>query len=232
MSDPITTDPTPPPVEKPKRVRADQDQTLANDITEWGNFIASAKADAEIAPLLEARGYDAAEFAQGAALLAAAGAAFDQRQTTWGTQLAASQFAKELLATTSDDYVGFRELARTLFPEDAAQAGLGVSGRLPHDLGTFVTDAKASYAAGKAVPYAAKLTKRGYPPATLDGMIAALEALAKAGAEQDQAEGLARQATARRDAAYEALKAWVTECKATAKSTLRKQPALAKKLTL
>lgn len=227
--------PTPPPdpnaPKKPGK-RSEQDKTIANYITESLQMLTTAKTDAEIAPLLSARGYDAAGIAPGLALQDTLDKAFQGRQTGSGGQLSATAAQTTAARNARSDYADFRGIARGCFTDNGARTALGATGDIPEDFQKFVTAAKASYVAGKKAEYTAKLTLRGYAPATLDGLVTALGTLTTTGDDQNVAAGQAQGSTAARDKAYDDLRAWMKEFKATARVALKKRHDLQTKLGL
>jgi len=82
----ITSDPASPApaASAPKVHRSIQNQAIQNYIGEAETFITTVKTDAEINPVMDLHGYDAAELATADALLQTAAAAF-------GVRLAASE---------------------------------------------------------------------------------------------------------------------------------------------
>ena len=130
------------------------------------------------------------------------------------------------------DYVDFRETARAYFSAPADQSALGLKGKVPADLQKFITAAHASYEAGKAAAYTATLLQYGYPPATLDAALTALDNLTNDSADQSSAEGAAQTATGTRDTAHKNLMSWMSKFRRIAKVALRGQPGLRTKLAL
>lgn len=204
-----------------KRLRSAQDKIIEAYITDSKKFLKVASEDPEISPILLAHGYDAAEFASGEALAAAASAAFEGRATGMGRQKLSGQALLDAIAAARNDYAAFREIARASFPAAADRTGLSLKGDVPDDTGRFITLAEASYGAAGKDPYKTKLTKRGYPAARLTTLLQDLDDLTGTGGEQDQAEGDAIEDTSARDTAYDALKAYMKELKGTARGALR-----------
>ena len=231
-NNPNPENPQPPQPPKPRAPRSDQDQVIANDITDAQQVIETAKTDAELKPLLEDKGYDAAEMDKGAVLQSAAQAAYNGRQKASGKQKEATALAIAVEKSARVTYSDFRETARALYAEEADVAKLGLKGKVPADLQKFITAARASYSGAKDEPYASRLAKRGFKPADNANAEAQLKALATADAEQETAIADAQQATKERDAAYEALMAWMNEFKRIARVALRDKPTLARKLKL
>lgn len=221
---------SPPP--KPRASRAEQDQIIANNITDAAQMIETAKTDAELRPFLDAKGYDGAELDKGAAFHAAAQAAFNERQKASGKQKEATAQAAAAEEAARRTYADFRDTSRAVFLAKADQAKLGLNGKVPSDLQKFITAARASYNAAKDEPYASKLAKRGFKASDNTNAEAGLQTLSTAGGEQTKAIAEAQQATKNRDAAFAALVDWVGEFKRIAKVALRGNPSLARKLNL
>jgi hypothetical protein len=226
--------PTPPPSDDSKKPhkKSDQDKAIQNYITESLQMLTTAGKDTEIVPLLSARGYDTAGLAPGLALQDKLDKAFQGRQTGSGGQLSATAAEIKAVRDARSDYADFRGIARGCFTDQGARVALGATGDIPEDFQKFVTAAKASYVAGKKTEYTAKLTLRGYSPATLDGLVTALGTLTSTGNDQNVAEGAAQGSTSVRDKAYDDLRAWMKEFKAVARVALKKRHDLQTKLGL
>ncbi len=227
---PDTATPTPPNDPAPRKL-SPQDKAIQAYATDADVFVTTASTDAEIRPLLEARGYDAAEFAAGQALVDSLLDAFQGRAAGMGRQATATKKQGNALLAARDEYARFREIARASFPTQADRLALSLTGDVPEDSGRFITLARASYAAAAAAaPHAAKLSKRGYPAAALIPLIAALDAFTDTASDQDEAQGGAIGETAKRDSAYDALREFMKELKGVAKGALRGKPSLLAKL--
>jgi hypothetical protein len=219
--------PTPAPTPKPASRHADQDQDVANLITEIKQMIGAAQGDAALGALLAARGYNAAKLDEGQRLQAAAQDAFNARQTAMAAQKQAASAQADAESAARQSYTDFRKIARTIFTAPADQSALGLTGEIPRDAQKFITTARASYTAAQSAPYAA-LAGYGFPAEAL----AALDAFSNAAQAQNAAAAQAVKATADRDAAVDALKQWNKQFKSVAAVALRGQPAQAKKLGL
>jgi hypothetical protein len=223
---------TPTPAPKTPSSRADQDQEVANFITQTRQMIEIARDDHVIAPILAARGYNAAALAQGLALQQTAQSTFTARQTAMAAQQQAAAAAADALAAARATYTDFRETARSTFSNPDARTALKVTGKIPEDLQKFLTTARSSYAVAQSAPYQATLATYGFPAATLASAVAALDALSEAYKAQETIGQDAVKATADRDAAVKALKQWAKQFKGIASVALRAQPTQAKKLGL
>jgi hypothetical protein len=228
------SNPTPAPGNTPdtKRPRSAQDKIIEAYITDSKKFLTVASGDSEIRPILEAHGYDDAEFAEGNQLADAATAAFTGRATGMGRQKLSGDALAAAIKTARHDYAVFREIARAAFPAAADRTGLSLRGDMPDDTGRLITLAEASYTAAGQDPYKTKLTKRGYPAARLTTLLAQLDDLTSTGGEQDEALGDAIEDTTARDEAYNALKTFMKELKGTARGALRGKHGLLAKLGL
>ena len=231
MSDASSTDPLPP---APGRgsPRAEQDQQIANDITEIGERLESATRDPEVAALLAERGYDAAAFAAGQALQAAAQAAFTARQTAISAQRQAGDALEDARLTALQTFNNFRDTARAVFPSTADRSALSLNGRVPRDAQAFITLARVSYTGAQNDPYQAALAKYGYPAAALATALATLNAYSAANQASTSAAADATQAIVLRDAAYTDLVQWDKQFKAIAKVAARTRADLTRKLKL
>lgn len=183
-NNPNPENPQPPQPPKPRAPRSDQDQVIANDITDAQQIIETGKSDAELKPLLEDKGYDAAEMDKGAVLQSAAQAAYNERQKASGKQKEATALATAAEKSARVIYSDFRETARALYAEEADLAKLGLKGKVPADLQKFITAARASYSGANDEPYASRLAKRGFKPADNVKAQADLKTLATVDAEQ------------------------------------------------
>ena len=217
---------------KPKQPRSAQDKIIAAYIADAKKFLKVAAEDSEIRPILEAHGYDDAEFTTASTLATADAAAFEGRASGMGAQKLTGAALIAAIKTAREDYASFREIARAAFPAEADRLGLSLKGEVPDDTGRFITTAETSYGAASKAPFSTKLTKRGYPAARLATLGQNLDDLTGTGGEQDQALGDAIDDTAERDAAYDALKTFMKELKGTARGALRAKPGLLAKLEL
>ncbi len=226
------TPPTPEPIPpKPPGERSEQDQQMANDLGEAGQLLAKIAAGEEIRTLLAARGYAAAELAEGTTLHSAANAAFQDRQSALARQRSASEAVATLEAKVRETFGEFRQTVTTVLPKPDWTA-LGATGRVPADTQKFITAVRGAYNAGKKAPYAETLAKYGYPAVTLDADLAMLEAFATTDGAHETAMGAAKQATTDRNAAFKALDKWLKQFKPIARLALKSKPGLVKELKL
>ncbi|MBC8127610.1 MAG: hypothetical protein H8M99_10770 [Gloeobacteraceae cyanobacterium ES-bin-144] len=215
-----------------KRPRATQDKMIEAYITDAKKFIKIAAEDTEIRPILEAHGYGDEEFALGNALAKSASDAFEGRASGMGHQKLTGSALIAAIKTARKDYAAFREIARASFPTEADRLALALKGEVPDDTSRFITTALTSYNAASKEPFAAKITKRGYPAERLASLLQNLDDLTSTSGNQDTALGAAIDGTAARNAAYENLKTFMKELKGTARGALRSNPGLLAKLEL
>ena len=224
---------TPTPADATARKIAEQDQKIANAISQAEKTLTTARDNADILALLTPRGYDAAALDEALTTLQApAQGAYDARQSAMGQLRSANEALASAEAQERKDFADYREIARAAFPGAADQQALGLKGKASKDLEKFLTAATASYGAGKKAPYTAKLTVRGYAPAAIDVELQGLKGVANFAKAQATAKGAAQRATITRDAAAKALALWIGEFRKVAKRTLRTRPDLLAALEL
>jgi len=223
-----------PPEPKPVVPRSPQDQRMADRISDAREKVLIVQADPELAERMSLRGFDAARLTAGLDLQAAAQTAFTNRQTAMGEEDAANVAFAAAHAKCRQDYTDFRTTSRKVFKKNAAaQATLGVTGRLTTDAQQLVTAARASYNAALAAPaYLSELALEGYPPTALQALIAGLDALQAANTRQETARAAAVRATALRDEADQALADWRSRFNTAAAIATRDRPDLSAKLGL
>ncbi len=218
---------------KAGRKLAEQDQRLANDLSEALAMMTVLRDDAEVQAVMAERGYDAAAVDEAiTSLHAPAQAAYEARAAAMGKANEAQRMLDSATASERADFTDYRETARAIFRSAAEKLALGLNGKLPEDLQKFLTAAKASYGAGKKAPYAEPLARRGYSAARIDAELAGIKLVGDLAAGAARAGGAAQRTTKDRDAAAKALKAWVSEFRRIAKRALRGQGDLLAKLGL
>ena len=114
---------------KPKQPRSAQDKIIAAYIADAKKFLKVASEDSEIRPILEAHGYDDAEFTTASTLATAAAAAFEGRASGMGAQKLTGAALIAAIKAAREDYAAFREIARAAFPAEADRLGLTSSSR-------------------------------------------------------------------------------------------------------
>jgi hypothetical protein len=229
---------TPAPTPKPKTPKSppsENNQKEADEIGTWQETlnVATDTTQTDLRAALADGGYDDAALAVGVTLVGAANTAYGGKSTAKGTKEQAIIDLHNALHDVHEVYAGFRTIARKACPGEAAATALGLHGPIAHDQEKFATQANASYAAAKLAPYTGPLSGRGFKPATLDTMIAALPASGTATgskAKEKTAAGDAIKATGDRELALKNARRWMQEFTATAKFVCRNQPALLVKL--
>lgn len=229
----METSTTTPAAEKKAAKQAQQDQKIADAISQAEKLITTAIDNAEALVLLEPRGYGAAALTEALTTWhKPAQEAFNARQTAIGLQLSATAALGTAEAQERKDYADYREIARAAFPAAADRQALGLVGEIPRDLEKFLTTATAGYSAGKKAPYSAKLSERGFTPAAIDAELQGLKGVANFAKAQAIAKGAAQKATETRDAAAKALATWAGEFRKVARRALRTRPDLLAALEL
>lgn len=187
-------------METPSSPRADNDQQLAADLTHWTQVLTAARDDADAQEKLAPVGY-------GPVALDAILTEVDEARTAYQARTAAKaaaggSFKKEGAEATAarKAHADFRVIARAEYDDDEeAQTALGLNGRQPRALGTFLTHAQSGYTAAKGEPYQTVLAERGYTPERLDALLADLVVLLKADRDSTAAGSTAKKSTATRD---------------------------------
>lgn len=229
----MTTDNTPPaggsdqpvPADKQPQHRSAQDQAIADAISAAEQLIGKAQGSPEIVTVLTPRGYDLAGLQAGLALQGTARDAFNAQPAAVGNASAAKEARDTGWQDAKLEYLDFRGTAQVVFKKDiTARKALGVTGEVTGDLQKFVSQAAASYAAAGGESYAARLTVRGWGAGRLTAAQAALTALLELDNGFKTADSQAVASTGTRDAAYEAMSAWVSEFRRIARLALKKHP--------
>jgi len=231
----VPENPTPAPGSgdgQTKRSRSAQNKIIEAYPTDSKKFLLVASTDAEIRPILEAHGYDAAEFTEGKQPRRSRQRRLHRARHRHG-QTEAHRRGHGRRA--QNRAARLRRLSRNrprLFPQGRRPHQPQLKGDVPDDTGRFITLAETSYTAAGQDPWKTKLTKRGYPAPRLTTLKEELDDLTGTGGEQDEAEGDAIEDTSARDTAYEALKDFMKELKGTARGALRGKNGLLAKLGL
>ena len=206
---------------KKRPTPAEQDEELANFISQSRVAIETFLAHPELLSKLALRGYDAGKLNAGLALQSAAQAAFTARQTAMGNETRANQAVATARTAAYSAHYDFRETVRAAFRGQSERQALGVVGSIPADTERLLTQARASYAAAAQAPYHAVLSGLGYNDAGLSAAVATVTALQTARATQEAARSTAVAATAARNAAAKELKEWMQALNRIAKLALR-----------
>ncbi len=199
--------------------------------------LANALADAEIAPLLAAKGYPAGRLNEGLALIETARAKQEARHVTLGAQLAATDQFRAAFTAARTAYADLRETARAHFGSEAHNREiwqiLGLGGAAPQTTDSFIGAAYATYDNALAdSALVAALTPYGYDQTGLQAARATVEAMDAANRAQEQAKGASQRATAERDAAFSAQRTWVGKFRRIVRRAFKERPDLLVKLGL
>ena len=229
----MSTEPSTPAEPKPRGKYSPQDKKLANDISLAEQQLTTALSDAEAAPLLAEGGYTTAELQRGSDLQIAALKAYIVRQDADANQVAATKALNAAEKAARAAYTRLRGFARSAYLKDpVGRTALGLDGREPQDQQKFLTAGRALIEEGRKEPYASRLAVKGVTAAKLDDFEAKLNAFVAADQTQAAAIAAVPVATAARDAAARALFDWLAEYKQFARTQLKDQPAIAKRLLL
>ena len=216
----------------PKLRRSVEDQAIENYIRDSEQFLEAARVNPDISERLAEFGFDDEELARGMALQNAAWTACRSTHGEEGSGGTGDLTGRVLEAR--EEFSDFRLVARAAFQSLSDRVALRVVGDPPDDLQRFITAAYAGYDAAAEEPYAAKLTKRGFPQAKLDTLRQTLDTLAKAGSQgiADAPDEEQAPDTGERDTAYNELKEYMKEVKGVSRAAFRKQPEVLGKLGL
>jgi len=210
-------------------------EQMESVITGFELTLTNVSADAEIAALMQARGFPKERVDEGLALVRAVRAGQQARQSELGNQKQATAAFKDAFAAASSAYADFRETARAHFKNaktsPSAWQALGLAGSAPQDTQGFINAAYATFdnaLASKEILGA--LTPYGYDSKKITQARAAVAAAEAANQAQERAKGAALRTTAEQDQAHEAAKAWMSAFKRIARRALQKRPDLLTKL--
>ena len=184
--------------------------------------LANAASNAEIAALLAGFGYDAARIAGGQALYDAAQAAQVAQKQEYGEQYAASQASETAWNAANQTYMQLVKVARVAFSGDPnAATALGIAGRRKPTYPGWLEQAQQFYLAALAnVDFQTELARFGITLEKLQAGKALVDAVVAAKQAQGSETAEAQAATQARDAALEALDAWMSDFIAIARIAL------------
>lgn len=218
---------TPAPVLPAKAVsRAEQDQNIANAITEAGQIIETVMSTEQLNDPLASRGYDEEKLTEGKSFCTAAQETFTARQAAIAMQKEKKTELEKKIKKAKQTYTDFRETVRAVLPGLPDRGALGLNGKVPSDVQKLVTTARASYFTALEASFTTALGPYGWNTAAIKRAIAELDALSAAESAQKAAIGAAQQARAARDEAFDKLDAWMKQFRRIAKIALRDQPGL------
>ena len=208
---------------KPKATRADQDQRIQNDITQYVQDIQAVRDDTALAAALSELGFDSAALDEGDTHAVSAQSAYTQRQIAMGAEEASLKIATDADETARRRFVHYRDVVRIAYPRDpASRKALGATGSVPKDRQKLVTMARAAYQSAGQAPYAAALAKRGYNAASLGAAELLRDSLDSATAALTAASRAAVEATTARNDAYRTLTDWGTPFRAAIRRARKK----------
>ncbi len=183
---------------------------------------------------LKNRGYSEVEIGQKLAELAALRNLNEAQRKEYGEQYQSTanyNAAQEAMHGDYEDHLGY---ARLVFKKDlAASTALGLGGRRHRSQSGYAAQALLFYnnlLNPENAAWQTALGKKGVSADELAAQQSAYSNLATLEAAQQKETGEAQAATKKRDAAYDALREWTSEFRATAKIALRKYPQMMEQL--
>ena len=226
---------TPPPELVTPQAHAAQDRRIAKDIALTEQQAQAAMAEVEGAAQLAEGGYTPDLFRTVLLpLQVEALNTFAVRQAADGAQTAATAAVKSADKNLRDFHTKQRELGRSAFQKDsAARQTLGLDGRAPRTQAELITASRTLIkVAGDNSAYAARLASKAVTAAKLTRLGELVDVLEAANLAQEAALAAAPKATRDRNAAYQAMKDWMTEYRAFAKAQFKDRPDILKRLLL
>ena len=228
MSDEIV--PTPEP--KARRPRGQQDQEIANRLSDRLPRLLAARANAELVHFMTPRGFDAAGLGEGVTRGNDAQATFNARAAALDAANTASRLRKAAEEAARTGYAGFRKIAGGVFKTNpTAKAAVTFTDRQLADQQKFLTNVEGVYnTVLTRTTYLAALGKRGYDQAGINAELAKLKAMVQSAADADTARQTADRTLALHKTAVQAFDDWWAELIAVAEVTLKDRPDLLKML--
>ncbi len=209
---------------------AEQDQRVANEISEASVLIEMLDRDPALAARIGKTGVSKKQLTEAKALQATAQADFTARQSKMGLADSEITAAKNLHATNEKDYADFRVILRQSGLTAAQRTALGLDGKIPQDRQKLLTQLRASYTEARKPIYRATLDAEGYTIAALDALLASASLLDTRTASARQAIGDAQAATEARNRSTAALRRWSVGVKTRARRSLVDHPELLRQL--
>ena len=184
--------------------------------------LANAANNPAILALLAVYGYDAARIAEGQTLYDTVQAAQVAQKQEYGEQYAASQAFETAWKTANETYMQLVKVARVAFSADPnAATALGIAGRRKPTYPGWLEQAQQFYLAALAnADFQTGLARFGVTLEKLQAGKSLVDAVVAAKQAQGTETAEAQAATQARDAALEALDAWMSDFIAIAKIAL------------
>lgn len=192
----------------------------------------NAQADPELQAGLAARGYEAAQLAEGAALYEAAQAAQDDYAREYAEQYDATDALTEARAAADEVYPDHVELARIAFKRDrAARQALALDGRRRRTTAGWLRQAQQFYTNALADDALQEgLARFKVTPEELAEGRDLVAAVGTADSDQEREKGEAQKAREDRDEALDALDDWMDDFRDVARVAFRDDPQQLEKL--
>lgn len=192
----------------------------------------NVQADAVLQEALASFGYQAERLQEGQDLLTEARTAHETVTVEYGDQYDATDAMKAAYETASTTYMRHLKVARVALQNGRGTAQkLHLDGRRKSTLPDWIKQARSFYENALANgEVQAALGRFGITSEQLERGQAQVDAVAAANAVQEREKGEAQNATEKRDAAVDALDAWMSDFRTIARIALEDQPQQLEKL--
>lgn len=206
-------------------------QNIDEYLNECGIALTNAS-DAEITPLLTARGYTTAIVTSKIAEHATVKQLVASQIKEYGDQYQATENYNSAASLLHPKYIEHVEIGRIAFKNDiAAQTTLGLNGKRKRSSSSYCNQALLLYkGALDNATYVSALAAKGVTNAELTAGKTGYTNLLDLEAKQQKETGEAQGATAKRDKAIDDFANWFSEFKAMGKIALSSKPQLREKL--
>ncbi len=225
-----TPPPTTPIEPKPVQPHADQDQLMLDETVTIGQRLDLCLADADLGPLLTARGFNAARLQAGLALQVTTLDKFNLRTRAMAAADGAAEQVGAADTLARGRFQEVRDTCRALFKTAADKRALLLDGRVPDDRQQFIGLVLNMLKTVRLKSYSDQLVEFGVTGTQLDALEQAVDALKAAEMEYTQAYTAGLRATEERNAAYAALVDWHGTFAALAKVATKDRPDLEARL--
>ena len=214
--------------DSPTATRSEQNNAQVRETILSKAQLEMIQQDAQLMALMQAHGYGAAQFAEGMALVGAAEATYQARQTALAKLAVITQNLTQEQDRARLAYSQFRALARAVFTDAGDRIQLGLRGETPQAFDLLVARARLGYKGALESPaYADKLTTYGMPADQIQGQLEELEAVMTHTQTATAVRAEAAQATQDRNSAASELGRWKTRFVTVLRYATRNQPDLA-----
>lgn len=207
-------------------------KSMAEFLSDADRALDNGLNDSEIASRLANFGYTAAKLQEGRALYEEARQLYQDQQRAYGDQYAATDDFETKWAAAREIYGRHIKLARIALEGDRdALQSLGLIGKRPSAFGPWQQAALLFYETPLAdEALRQRMAEVGLTEEALQEGLTKVQEVKAAEHVQEQRRGTAQELTKQRDAAFQALRAWMDDYLTVAKVALKDQPQLAEKL--